>query len=339
MSEVALLSIGEFARASGLTPKALRLYDELGLVVPAEVDRFTGYRRYAPDQLATARLVATLRLIGMPLRRIEAVLGTTASGAAAEISAYWSQVEADVASRHAIVTALLGELRPEDPPMPDTLTLHPDAGVSHRIGRRDRQQDAVLFAPGLLAVADGFGVRDDLADAALRAFAADGLDAARAAAAPLADLPPGDTASGTTLTAVRLGEGNAHITHVGDARAWLVRDGSVRQLTHDHTLVAALLESGRLTPEEARSHPHRTLLNRALLPGTAVDELTVEVREGDRLVLTTDGVHAHLDEADLARLLGGSQPAQQVADLVAAEVAGAGESDNHTIVVVDVVRA
>ncbi len=64
------LSIGEFARTSGLTPKALRLYDELGLLTPTRVDPFNGYRWYAPEQLDRARLVARLRLIGMPLARI-----------------------------------------------------------------------------------------------------------------------------------------------------------------------------------------------------------------------------------------------------------------------------
>ena len=64
-----LLTIGDFARASGLTPKALRLYDDLGLLRPAEVDPSSGYRRYAPEQLGQARLVATLRLVGMPLAR------------------------------------------------------------------------------------------------------------------------------------------------------------------------------------------------------------------------------------------------------------------------------
>ena len=69
-----LLTIGDFARAAGLTPKALRLYDDLGLLRPTEVDERSGYRRYAPAQLEHARLVATLRLVGMPLARIQQVL-------------------------------------------------------------------------------------------------------------------------------------------------------------------------------------------------------------------------------------------------------------------------
>ena len=76
-----LLTIGDFARQSGLTPKALRLYDDLGLLPPAEVDPSSGYRRYTSEQLAPARLVATLRLVGMPLSRIEEVLAARSSPA------------------------------------------------------------------------------------------------------------------------------------------------------------------------------------------------------------------------------------------------------------------
>ncbi len=75
MGPMTFLSIGDFARASGLTAKALRLYDELELVVPAKVDELNGYRWYAPEQLERARLVASLRLIGMPLYRIREVVG------------------------------------------------------------------------------------------------------------------------------------------------------------------------------------------------------------------------------------------------------------------------
>jgi hypothetical protein len=69
-----LVNIGDFARETGLTPKALRLYDDLGLLPPAEVDAHSGYRRYAPDQVGLARLVATLRLVGMPLARIREII-------------------------------------------------------------------------------------------------------------------------------------------------------------------------------------------------------------------------------------------------------------------------
>lgn len=185
-----------------------------------------------------------------------------------------------------------------------------------------------------MAVADGFGQRPDLAAAVLAAYETGGLeDAVAAVASEITDSLPDAPTSGTTLTAVTITGRLASVTHVGDGRVWLVRAGEVRQVTHDHTVVAALLESGQLTVDEARSHPHRSLLNRALAPGVVTDELEVGLEPGDRLVLTTDGVHSVVE--DLAAMLASPATAQQVADDVADAVVAAGEPDNHTIVVVD----
>jgi len=242
----ALMTIGEFARRAGLTPKALRLYDELGLLPPAEVDPCSGYRRYAPSQLDRARLVAALRLLGMPLARIKQVCDLPHAVVALEVDAYWCQVEADTASRRRMVATLVDQLRNEA----DTMTTTTDGlqvtfGTSHRRGRRDRQQDALLVTTELIAVADGFGACDDLAASALAGYAADGLAGAVAAVVPeVTAALPNPPGSGTTVTAVELGGATARITHVGDARAWLVRAGELRQLTHDHTVVAALIETG-----------------------------------------------------------------------------------------------
>lgn len=96
-----LLTIGAFARAARLTPKALRLYDEVGLLVPAAVDRESGYRFYEPDQLAHARLIAELRRIGMPLADIRTVCDLEPDAAAKAITGYWHQVAADTATRAA----------------------------------------------------------------------------------------------------------------------------------------------------------------------------------------------------------------------------------------------
>ena len=334
-----LLMIGDLARASGLTPKALRLYDDLGLLRPVEVDPVSGYRRYAGEQVGDARLVATLRLVGMPLARIAKVLDARASGhstaAVRELEAYWVQVEADTATRRDIVSTLLHQLEDEEPAMDThTRTLHVDLGASHRRGRRDRQQDAVVATATHLAVADGFGARDDLAAAALAAWTAGGLDGALAeVSAEITSGLPGAPASGTTLTGVVLDGGRARGIHVGDGRLWLVRDGAVEQVTHDHTVVAALVEAGQLTPDEARAHEHRTLLNRALVPGVVADEVDLALRPGDRLVITSDGVHSVVE--DLAPLLLGTGTAQEVADAVGDAVVAAGEPDNHTVVVAD----
>ena len=104
------MTIGEFAREAGLTPKALRLYDEMGLIEPAEVDPTTGYRHYGPHQLERARLVASLRLVGMPLARIREVADLPREAAAAAVTSYWRQVEADTRTRRARVHALVDEM-------------------------------------------------------------------------------------------------------------------------------------------------------------------------------------------------------------------------------------
>ncbi|MEX0427950.1 MerR family transcriptional regulator [Nocardioides sp. DS6] len=340
-----LMAIGDFARASGLTPKALRLYDDLGLLRPTRVDAFTGYRWYAPRQLEAARLVASLRLVGMPLARIQTVIGLPPARAAEELESYWRQVEADTASRRQVVSDLLARLGKETSMPSTTTTLAAAIGVSHRQGGRRSQQDAVLATPEILAVADGFGDRDDLAGAALDAFATGGFPAARAVASSAGP------ASGTTLTAVRLDGTTARLTHVGDGRVHLVRDGQATVLTRDHTMVAALLEAGELTEDEARSHPHRSLLNRGLGGGAGAedaaedgvevvaDEALVDLRSGDRLVLTTDGVHAVLGADPFRTLLMAEATAQQVADALAAAVESAGAPDNHSVVVADLSEA
>jgi DNA-binding transcriptional MerR regulator len=105
-----LLSIGEFAQASRLSPKALRLYDELGLLVPAHVDEYTGYRWYAAEQLERARLVATLRRIGVPLARIKEILALPAGAAAEEVRAHWSATEIEHAARGELAGLLVNEL-------------------------------------------------------------------------------------------------------------------------------------------------------------------------------------------------------------------------------------
>jgi DNA-binding transcriptional MerR regulator len=107
---VSLVSIGEFARRSRLSPKALRLYDELGLLVPAEVDAETGYRWYADMQLEQARVVAMLRRIRVPLARIRDLLALDPVTAAEEVRAYWVGTEAEHTAQRVLVGHLVDRL-------------------------------------------------------------------------------------------------------------------------------------------------------------------------------------------------------------------------------------
>lgn len=104
------MSIGEFARLSRLSAKALRLYDEMGLLPPAQVDPDSGYRWYAAGQLHNARLVASLRQVGVPLAQITVILSLEPEAAAAQVSAYWSGTEADHAARRDLAGYLVDRL-------------------------------------------------------------------------------------------------------------------------------------------------------------------------------------------------------------------------------------
>jgi DNA-binding transcriptional MerR regulator len=121
-----VLSIGEFARASGLTAKALRLYDQLELLTPAEVDPSNGYRYYASEQVEQARLVARLRSAGVPLPRIAAIIGaSTPEAAAEEVLSYWQHVEAQAASAREVITSLVALLRGQDDTMNPSTAINP----------------------------------------------------------------------------------------------------------------------------------------------------------------------------------------------------------------------
>ncbi|MGW3580324.1 MerR family transcriptional regulator [Streptomyces rubiginosohelvolus] len=183
-----LVTIGEFARLSRLSAKALRRYDELGLLRPALVDQVNGYRYYDPAQVEGARLVAWLRRIGMPLNRIGRVVALDAGAAAVEIRAYWARVEAETAARRDLAMYLVDHLSAEGRTMsrmPDdahnthnTHNTHnaENTGSSGSAGSagavalaircasltdigvvRTANQDAAFAGPRLLAVADGFG--------------------------------------------------------------------------------------------------------------------------------------------------------------------------------------
>ena len=307
-----LLTIGAFAGLSGLTPKALRLYDDLGLLPPAWVDPESGYRYYDPAQLEPARLVAWLRRLGMPLARIRQLSGLTPAEAAAGVASYWAGCEADHAVRRDLAAALIRELSGEE----TAVTAAGDLEIRYAAGTdaglvRARNEDAAYAGPRLQAVADGLGASGggDLASAAavsaLAALAEGGgqagdleaalRDAARQANDALRALVAADPSVaglGTTLTALLWSGTQLAVVHIGDSRAYLLRDGELFQITHDHSYIQRLVDEGRLEPAEAASHPDRMLLLRALdgAAGTVPDTARRQARPGDRYLLCTDGL-------------------------------------------------
>ena len=139
---------------------------------------------------------------------------------------------------------------------------------------------------------------------------------------------------GTTLTVAVLAGSALAIGHVGDSRAYLLRDGKLRQLTQDHSWVAEQVARGVLTPGEAEVHPWRNILTRAIgvEPGVQVDGMTVEVTEGDLILVCSDGVHALVGDDEISRRLAGGDPqssSREIVDLANAK----GGIDNITVVV------
>ncbi|MFH7336079.1 protein phosphatase 2C domain-containing protein [Streptomyces sp. KHY 26] len=328
-----LLTIGAFARMSRLSPKALRLYDELDLLRPARVDPGTGYRYYSAGQLGRARLVAWLRRLGMPLAGIRAVCALEPAEAAREIGAYWARVEAETAVRRDLAAFLVDQLTGESGREPMTMwelrhSAHTDRGLV-----RPANQDTLYAGRRLLAVADGFGpaglAASGAAVAALRfldeaeSLPAEGVlgaleDAVRAAGAAVAAVAElaGTNEVGTTLTALLWTGSRMALAHIGDSRVYLLRDGSLHRFTQDH----------RVSPESP-------MLHKALTGGAdPVPDLRVqEPVPGDRYLLCSDGLTEAVPDARIRELLAsGSGPRELVAAALSA-----GAPDNVTCVVAD----
>ncbi|MFI8963380.1 MerR family transcriptional regulator [Streptomyces sp. NPDC053493] len=352
-----VLTIGDFARASRLSAKALRRYDESGLLRPARVDPFTGYRYYTEEQVERARLVGWLRRIDMPLAevgRVCALYETDPAGAARAIRAYWARVESETAARRDLAASLVDRMK-GNPAMTSSASaaaLALRAAVLLDRGLvRGSQQDAAHAGPRLLAVADGYGPDGErAARAAVAALASvprparagdvlnaldDGLRTANDAVAGLAD-------SGATLTAAMLTGTRLALAHVGDSRAYLLRDGALVRLTRDDTVVQALVDAGELDPAEAAGRPDRALLLKALDGGEVPPEPELAVREvraGDRLLLCTDGLSAVVPAEEIRRALAAGTAPEPTARVLIALTHEAGGPDNVACVVADVVPA
>jgi PPM family protein phosphatase len=222
--------------------------------------------------------------------------------------------------------------------------------------RRMQNEDAFVCDPPLYAVADGMGgaqageIASRLAAAALeeRTHGLLGEETVaelireandRIFRHALAD--PAVAGMGTTVTALLVDEeaGTIAVGHVGDSRAYLVRDGTLEQLTADHSLVAELVRSGRLTPEEAEQHPHRSVITRAL--GTEadveVDTFGIAAEPGDLYLICSDGLTSMIRDDEILAVVGdaGGDPDGVAEGLVRAANQAGGE-DNVTVVVFEI---
>ncbi|GGN72812.1 hypothetical protein GCM10010112_41560 [Actinoplanes lobatus] len=347
-----LLAIGAFARAVRMTPKALRLYDELGLLPPAAVDPESGYRFYHPDQRERARLIARLRRIGMPLAAIRTVCDRDPRAVAEAVAAYWGGVTADTADRAREVTALVGELSGAEHAAGAPAIRR--AARTDRGAVRDSDEDVAYAGDRLLAVADG--IRGSGGAAAARA-AVGALEALEALDRPAGELlavlaaaidgidetvrglGAGDDRPATTLTAMLRHGDRLALVHIGDTRAYLLRGGELSLLTRDHTWVRDEVDRGRLTPVQAASHPRRALLSRALGGGRPVEaDLALRTaRPGDRYLLCSDGLSSVVSPAALRDTLAAEPGCGPAVDRLIELAYAAGAPDNIACVVADMI--
>jgi PPM family protein phosphatase len=220
-------------------------------------------------------------------------------------------------------------------------------------GRQRRaNEDSLLARSPLFVVADGMGgaqagevasqiavesFRFGLKDASKPEIALAAL--AQAANSQIHELSHSNAEQagmGTTLTAVYVGEEEVTIAHVGDSRAYCLRDGELLRLTEDHSLVDELMRQGRLTPEEAVEHPQRSVITRALGPeGTVdVDTRSFRARSGDVYLLCSDGLTTMLAEEQILALLLANPRLRDAGEALIAAANEAGGRDNITVVLI-----
>lgn len=229
-------------------------------------------------------------------------------------------------------------------------------GVQTDVGRvRKRNEDSYLLEAPIYAVADGMGghIAGDVASSTAVSVISEGIAADRPRDGhALAELVTraneaiwGKAQSdqslrgmGTTCTLMMIDGDVAHIAHVGDSRAYLLRDGSLRQLTEDHTLVERMVREGRLSAEQAANHPQRNIITRTLGvdSNVQVDVLEEPLAEGDRILITSDGLTSMVEPREIATVLDEEDHPQAAADRLVDMANDAGGEDNVTVLVLHV---
>src|SRR4051812_20429504 len=349
-----LLTIGEFSERSGLSQKRLRSYAAAGLLVPAAVDSDTGYRYYGPGQLRDARTIDALRRADVPLSEIARALRDPTTF---DFEGWQHQLESRSTARRAALDEAIGLLavgsahRPHREASEMTTITTMTVATRSEIGPvRATNQDAVIVGERLVGVADGMGgapggdVASSLAAAVVEAgfegSAAVELPAVtRSANAAIFARAVADRSlvgMGTTLCCAGLiADGTLIVVNVGDSRAYLVRDGHLRQITDDHTVTADLIRTGQLEEAAAADHPLRHVLTRVLGVGPTVeaDTVAIDVEDGDLLLLCTDGLWKEVEEAELADLMAADGTPAEIADGLVTRALERGAHDNVTVAI------
>jgi PPM family protein phosphatase len=230
------------------------------------------------------------------------------------------------------------------------------AAGSHKGMIREGNEDSGYAGPRLLAIADGMGgqaagevassevitalvtLDDDVPGSDLLTSLGGAVQRANEQLRVMVEEDPQLEGMGTTLTALLWTGQRLGLVHVGDSRAYLLRDGALSQITQDHTWVQRLVDEGRITEEEATTHPQRSLLMRALGSGDHVEpDLSIrEVRAGDRYLICSDGLSGVVSHQTMEDTLASYQgPQETVQELIQLALRGGGP-DNVTVIVADV---
>src|ERR671911_1701668 len=216
--------------------------------------------------------------------------------------------------------------------------------------QRHANEDALYAEAPVFAVADGMGgaqagevaskiAADAFGDSDDRGEAPEGylsrvVRTANDRIHELAERDASRSGMGTTLTAALLGEDEVSFAHVGDSRAYVFRDGDLKRLTSDHSLVEELRRQGRLTEAQAEEHPQRSIITRALgpEPEVEVDTMTYRARPGDVFLLCSDGLTTMVPEARIGRILTRSRDLDSALSRLVREANEGGGRDNITVI-------
>ena len=219
---------------------------------------------------------------------------------------------------------------------------------------RSHNEDSYLVQSPLFCVCDGMGghaageVASSLAvetiaktapNTADPALLAASVEAANAAIIEAAANGLGKSGMGCTATCAYIDGTTIAIAHVGDSRAYLLHEGTLIRVTRDHSYVEELVDAGEITADEARTHPNRSVITRALGsdPAMYADHFQLNIEEGDRLILCSDGLSSMVPDGDIETIAAQSSTAQICTDNLVDAALAAGGGDNVTVVVVDVV--
>ena len=220
---------------------------------------------------------------------------------------------------------------------------------------RSHNEDSFLLRAPLFAVCDGMGghaagevassiavdtIAQQAPGTADDTLLGAAIEGANLAVIKGAEAGIGKPGMGCTASAVLVEGNKMAVGHVGDSRVYLLRRGTLVRVTHDHSYVEELVDSGQITADEARTHPSRSIITRALGsdPDMYADHFSLEVNNGDRIILCSDGLSSMIPDSDIESVAVSAASPQQAADNLVAAALTAGGSDNVTVIVVDVLN-